>query len=91
MKLAGRARIKRDVVYRTIGKETVLADVQTDSYGVLDPVGSRVWELLATHGRLSDVFDIMREEYDVDPKVLQRDLVRLVQELEAAGLVDIAG
>jgi hypothetical protein len=87
--LKDRVKITEDVVYRTVGEGTVVINAETDSYHVLDPVGSRVWELLRTHGRLQQVLDSLREEYDVDSEVLHQDILYLIQELQAVGLVEV--
>ena len=64
-------------------------NVTTDFHCVLNPVGSRMWELLAKHAVLGEVFAMLKEEFDADPNVLRRDLLHLVQNLQAIGLLNV--
>jgi hypothetical protein len=46
-----------------------------------------MWALLAEHLCLEPAYRALLDEYDVQPEVLQADLIRLVDELAAQGLV----
>lgn len=78
-----------EVVFQSVGNEIILLNMKTGSYYSLNPVGSRIWELLVEEKCTMDAFKSMSEEYDVDPEDLQRDILSLVQELRANGLLDI--
>ena len=80
-------RASRDVVVRELDGEAVLLDLAHGTYFGLDEVGTRVWQLLTEHMRLESVFAAMLEEYDVAPATLERDLIDLVGELTANGLL----
>ena len=75
------------VVDRMIGEETVILNLDTESYYGLDPVGTRLWELISEKGDLKAVFEIARAEYEVAPAELERDLLSLTEELVAQGLL----
>ena len=87
MTLDDRVRIPKEVVSRTVGDETVLLNLETQSYYGLDPVGGRVWTLLGETGNLRAVFESMASEYEVAEQDLERDILRLVLELHAKGLL----
>lgn len=82
-------KIAREVVFQKVGEEIVLLNLETGFYYGLNPVGSRVWELLAEEGSLRAVFEKLEKEYEVAPEDFQQDFVRLVQELMAKGLVEV--
>ena len=82
-------KIAREVVFQKVGEEIVLLNLETGFYYGLNPVGSRVWELLAEEGSLRAVFEKLEKEYEVAPEDFQQDIVRLVQELMAKGLVEV--
>jgi hypothetical protein len=82
--------IPEDVVHRMVGEEAVLLQLDSGVYYGLDPVGSRIWELLATHGSIPAVCETMAEEYEVAPSQLEQDVRRLVKELQTRGLVAVA-
>jgi hypothetical protein len=77
------------VLHQQVSGESVLLDLQSEQYFGLDEVGTRIWQLIAGFGRLRDVKERMHEEYDVDPTILDRDLLDLANQLLAAGLIRI--
>jgi Coenzyme PQQ synthesis protein D (PqqD) len=82
-----RFRPAANVVARTVGEELVLLDYEREVYYGLDPVGARIWELLATDSTIASIVDTLVEEYEVTREELQTDVERLMGELERAGLV----
>lgn len=69
----------------------MLLDFEAGVYYGLDPVGTRMWELLSDGQSLDDVATAMTAEYDIDRDTLLVDLGRLVDELAARGLVIVEG
>ena len=84
-----RVEIGPSVIYRDVSGEVVLLNLQSGVYYGLDPVGSRMWQLLMEQRPLDDVCSVMLEEYDVTADVLRADLSRLVDELASKGLVTV--
>ena len=82
--------ISDDAIFREMDGEAVILNLESGTYFGLDPVGTRVWQLMEEHGRLRTVFDLMRQEYDVEPDLLERDLLRLVGQFAEKGLGTIA-
>ena len=71
-----------------IGSEMVLLDYDRGIYYGLNPVGARVWQLLA-EGRTSEsILDLLIDEYEVAPETLQADVAALLRDLEAQQLVE---
>lgn len=76
-----------DVVFRELDGEAVILNLESGIYFGLDQVGTRIWRLIQEHGALQKVFETMCAEYDVGADTLERDLLQLVDELRAKGLV----
>jgi len=87
MKLTDRVRIPQEVLARQVGGETVMLDLAKGAYFGLDPVGARIWQLLAEGKTLAEVCDAIVAEYDVSHEDAERDLLALVADLMAQGLV----
>jgi hypothetical protein len=81
--------IAPDVICREVGGELVMLNLESGTYFGLDPVGTRMWQLIETHGALEKVFDAMCGEYDVTPDTLERDRLGLVNQLCARGLARV--
>ena len=80
-------KVTDDVVFRELDGEAIILNLASGVYFGLDPVGTRMWQLIEQHGRLADVVTAMRDEYDAPNDTVERDLVALVSELMQKGLV----
>jgi Coenzyme PQQ synthesis protein D (PqqD) len=88
--LESRVAISDDVVSRDIEGEAVILNLESGTYFGLDQVGTRIWSLLQEDGSLRRTFHAIQQEYDVAPQTLESDILRLVGELRAKGLVSVS-
>ena len=79
-----------DVVSRDLGGEAVILNLETGTYFGLNEAGTRAWALIQEHRSLRKVFEAMQQEYEVAPEALSSDLLRIVEELRAKGLVTVS-
>jgi len=82
--------IPEDVLFRELDGESVLLNLKTGTYFGLDPVGTRMWQLIAEQRSLARVLDALAGEYDADRGVLETDLLELSRRLCASGLCAVA-
>ena len=87
MRLSDQVSIPPQVLTRTVGDEVVILDLATGTYFGLDPVGARIWELIGEGKTLVEVCDQMLDEYEVSREELERDTLRLAEELVEQGLI----
>ena len=85
--LSSRANRSDEVLAQEVGNEVVLLDLASEQYFGLDPVGARIWELLADGPMLKDICYRLSQEFDAPPTQIQTDLLALVRQLSAAGLI----
>lgn len=78
------------VMARTVGDETVILDLASGTYFGLDPVGARIWQLMADGQTLGAICETLLNEYEVTRDALEGDILRLTAELSAKGLVSLA-
>ena len=71
--------------------EVVILEFNSGKYYGLNPVGTRIWNLIQEPRRVSDILDIILDEYDVEPDRCELDLLALLQDLAAHGLMEIEG
>ena len=86
-----RIQIQPDVLFREIGGEAVLLNLQTGKYFGLDETGTRMWQLLAERGAIEPVVTALADEYEVTEEQVRKDLLALVEKLAANQLVQIEG
>lgn len=89
MNLTDKAVIPKHVMARQAGAETVILDLNSGTYFGLDPVGTRVWELMGKGKTLGEICDTMLDEYGVTPEALQRDVLELAENLLKQKLISI--
>ncbi|MEJ8566866.1 PqqD family protein [Wenzhouxiangellaceae bacterium CH-27] len=75
------------VLSQEVRGETVLLDLASEKYFGLDPVATRVWQLLEAGMTLGDVFETLLGEFDVEPGQLEDDIHSLLVSLNEAGLI----
>jgi hypothetical protein len=78
--------IPRTVVTQTVAGQLVLLDLASEQYYGLDSIGAQVVSLV-TERPWQDALDEMGRIYDVDPETLRNDVLELIGEMVAAGLL----
>ena len=81
--------ISSSVMVRQLGAETVILDLASSSYFGLDPVGTRIWQLMTEGQTLAQVCETMLAEYEVTREDIERDVLALVQTLADKQLVGV--
>jgi hypothetical protein len=80
-------RKSADVIERQLEGEAVLLDLKTGIYYSLDPVGSRVWELVDGSKSLDSIARLITGEYDIGHGQALEDMRELMADLLDEGLV----
>jgi hypothetical protein len=84
-----RVRISPRVYARAFGDELVLLDFAAGEYFGLDAVGADVWRGLEAGQAIADVASAIAARYEVASDQAERDIVQLVGELAASGLIEM--
>ena len=79
-----------DVLFQEVGGEAVLLDLASEQYFGLDPVGTRIWELIDPGMPLRDIHGTLCKEYEAEPANIAADLLALAQSLVDAGLAKVS-
>jgi hypothetical protein len=87
--LTARVTPTEGVVFQQLQEEAVLLNLDSGLYFGLDPIGTRIWNLLAGGQSLPQVVSTIMAEYEVDTEQCTADLLKLLGDLEAHGLVSI--
>ena len=69
------------VAARVIHGEAMILTPHDSVLHTLNPVATRVWELLPTHRTLDAMAQALAEEYDVDPATAKADIEDLASQL----------
>ncbi len=85
-----RIKASVDVVSRVVDGEAVLLDLESGKYFGLNPVGSRVWELLQEETTVTALCERMGAEFEVESATLRADVVELIEQLRERRLVHVS-
>jgi hypothetical protein len=77
--------------WRIIEGEAVILSMETKALRGLNPVGSRVWELIDGQRSVEEIAGLVVQEFDVAPPEAAGDVHAFVQELLDKGLVTRVG
>lgn len=78
-----------ETLINIIEGESVLLNLDNESYYGLDEVGTRMWELLTTSETIQAAYDRLLEEYEVDASTLRTDLAEMISSLVEQGLLEL--
>jgi sorbitol-specific phosphotransferase system component IIA len=81
--------VKGDVLVQDLGGELVLLNLENEEYFGLDDVGSAMWSALKELGSLQLAYNRLLEKYEVEPEVLERDFLELVEQWVQHDLVEV--
>jgi hypothetical protein len=79
-------------VTRRIAGETIIVPISSqvgdlEAIYTLNDVGSRVWTLVEAPKSIREIIDVLCEEYDAPRERITQDVIELLDELRATGLV----
>jgi hypothetical protein len=80
-----------DVVASNIDDEKVMMSVEKGAYYGLDPIGSRVWDMIDKPIRVTELIDLLLLKYDVDRETCEQDVMAFLKELNESGILQVEG
>jgi hypothetical protein len=81
---------RAEPVFTRLDDELLALDPHKASCYALSGTATRVWELISSPIALGTVRDAIVSEFVVDPDTCLADLLELMEQLDAAGLVEVA-
>lgn len=85
--LQSKVRVPPDVLMQEVDGESVLLDLRTETYFGLDEVGTLLFRTLKEQGTLTAAVDAGLAAFEVERAELTGDLLALVEDLVAQGLL----
>jgi Coenzyme PQQ synthesis protein D (PqqD) len=83
-------QISNDIVYRDLDGSVVTLSLTTGEYVELDPVGTRIWQLIERDGRRSSIREGLLASFDIDGNTCDQELDTFLSTLAAKGLILIS-
>ena len=81
--------MKDDLPTVDLDGEVGMMHVENGKYYGMDPVGSRVWELIEKPRTVREVVSLLLKEYDVDENTCQEHVLDFINDLIKEDLISI--
>jgi len=88
--LSDRVTVPNEILISNLQDESVLLNLNSERYFGLDGVGTRMLSVLTNSDSIQTAYESLTAEYDVDRDALRRDLISLIEELLAQGLIEVS-
>lgn len=88
MNMVSKIKASQEVISAELGEEVSLLNIKTGVYYTLNAIGSTIWRQIKNPRSLSEIKAELLEEFSVDEDRCERDLLSLVGELHAQGLIE---
>ncbi len=79
-----------ELISTSVSGQTALMSVTNGAYYGLDPVGSRIWELIVEPRRVSSVCEQLLAEFAVDRAKCETQVLAFLQRLANDGLLSVS-
>jgi len=79
----------RAIVSNKMDNETVMMSIENGEYYGINPIGSRIWELLDRPAAIADLCESLMEEYDVSAEDCRRDVAEFIGKLLDKDLITL--
>jgi len=87
--LTAQVRLAKDVLIQKVGDDAILLNLSTENYFTLDEVGTRIINTLQESDSLEQGIRKLVGIYEVDESRLTSDAIRLFEECEQSGLLQV--
>ena len=74
-----------------LGDEAAILNMKNSVYYGMNPVGATVWNLLKQPKTVAEIRDAILQEYEVEEKRCEQDLLTLLEEMRSEGLIEVRG
>jgi len=82
-----RPKRQEQVIVQKGSNDVLLFSMEDGSYYALNEVGNRIWELCdGTHG-VAQLISILAKEYDAPVKIIEMDVMEVLEELQSKNLL----
>lgn len=81
-------RKNEKVTWRILGKECILLHLKSGIYYTLNEGGRLLWESLDGKKRLTEIQEIIMDQYEVDAETVKQDITEIVKDLIQENLVE---
>lgn len=80
---------KEDLLSSKMDLETVMMHPENGKYYSLNPVATRIWDLLMAPCSLNDIVNVLVSEFDVEMQICENETQEFIDKLFKSDLIEI--
>lgn len=84
-------KISSDILLQEVSDEMVMLNLADGQYYGLNEIGARIVQLMSQGEDMASITLTLLEEFDVERTVLERDVQKLIDDLQEHALIERAG
>ena len=81
--------ISKDQVSCDLGDEAVILGLKDSVYYGLNSIGNVIWDFIKESKKVNEILNRLLSEYDVEKEECKNDLLKLLEELNQKGLIEV--
>lgn len=85
-----RVKMPDEILVSGVQGECVILNLNSERYLGLDEVGTRMLSVLTESNSIQAAYETLLKEYDVEGEMLRQDLISIIDQLVAQGIVELA-
>jgi hypothetical protein len=82
--------LNKNIAWKRVEDEAVVLNLDTGFYYSLNPISTKIWELLDKKKGIEEIIREILCEYDVEEKILRKDLKKLIEDLKQENLIRVS-
>lgn len=72
-----------------LNEEKVMMNLDKGRYFALNPVGSRIWDIIEKEICVSEIVNVLLNEYDIDKESCEKSVINFLRILKDAELIRV--
>lgn len=80
----------KEQISSDLAGEAVILNLKSGTYYGLNTVGASIWNLIQQPRTISEIKDELLSKYEVGEEQCDRELLAILQQLEAQGLIEVS-
>lgn len=90
IKLDGKIRIRKNALWKTVGEEIVVLNLENSEYFEMNHAGSKVWQFSSDNERtVEEISSLLAKELQIPIETAQRDTKKFFNNLLKHKLVEV--
>jgi hypothetical protein len=83
-----RLKRRQDLLSSRMDEETVMMNPETGKYYSLNPVATRIWELLSSPVNLDTIISVLTREFNVPEETCRTETLTFIQKLKDNSMIE---